>query len=82
MSSGRRATIGTLAEELGTGPTSRFDLGNALVVDLTSGTIESVSDFSLFLGANAFAIETAPGAWEIVRAGAAEIVAPGRVWPL
>ena len=36
--SGRRATIGTLAEALGAGPTSRFDLGNALVVDLAGGT--------------------------------------------
>ena len=30
--SDRRATIGTLAETLSAGPTSRFDLGNALVV--------------------------------------------------
>ena len=60
------------------GPTSRFDLGNALVVDLLSGTLESVTDLTLFGGANALAVETAPGNWEIVQAGAAELIAPGR----
>jgi hypothetical protein len=60
------------------GPTSRFDLGNALVVDLLTGTLESVTDLTLFGGANALAIESAPGVWEIVQAGAAELLAPGR----
>lgn len=60
------------------GPTSRFDLGNALVVDLLTGTLESVTDLTLFGGANALAIESAPGVWEIVQAGAAELIALGR----
>ena len=33
---------------------------------------------TLFGGANALAVETAPGIWEIVQAGAAELIAPGR----
>ena len=37
---GSRARIGTLAFDFFPGPTSRFDLGNALVVDLLSGTLE------------------------------------------
>jgi hypothetical protein len=75
---GSRARIGTLALDFFPGPTSRFDLGNALVVDLLSGTLESVTDVALFGGANALAVESAAGAWEIVQTGAAELIAPGR----
>ncbi|MDP5309112.1 phage tail tube protein [Paracoccus sp. 2205BS29-5] len=75
---GSRARIGTLAFDVFPGPTSRFDLGNALVVDLLSGTLESVTDVALFGGANALAVESAAGQWEIVQAGAGELIAPGR----
>jgi hypothetical protein len=75
---GSRARIGTLVSDFHSGPTSRFDLGNALVVDLASGTLESVTDLTLFSGANALAVESTPGKWEIVQAGAAELIAPGR----
>jgi hypothetical protein len=75
---GSRARIGALASDFYAGPTSRFDLGNALVVDLLSGTLEGVTDLTLFGGANALAIESAPGVWEIVQAGEAELLAPGR----
>jgi hypothetical protein len=75
---GARARIATLVSDFYAGPTSRFDLGNALVVDLLTGTLESVTDLTLFGGATALAIERAPGVWEIVQAGAAELVAPAR----
>ncbi len=75
---GGRARIGTLVSDFYAGPTSRFDLGNALEVDLLTGTLEGVTDLMLFGGANALAIESAPGTWEIVQAGAAELIAPGR----
>jgi hypothetical protein len=75
---GGRARIGTLASDLYAGPTSRFDLGNALEVDLLTGTLEGVTDLTLLGGANALAIESAPGVWEILQAGAAELLAPGR----
>ena len=75
---GSRARIGTLAFDFFAGPTSRFDLGNAMVVDLLSGTLESVTDVALFGGANALAVEAAAGVWEIVQAGAAELIAPSR----
>jgi len=75
---GTRARMGTLVSDLFAGPVSRFDLGNALVIDLLTGTLESVTDLTLFGGANALAIESAPGVWEIVQAGAAELLAPGR----
>jgi hypothetical protein len=73
---GRRARIGTLVSDFYAGPTSRFDLGNALVIDLASGTPESVTDLTLFGGANALAVESAQGIWEIVQAGAAELNRP------
>jgi len=75
---GTRARVGLLAFDFWSGPTSRFDLGNVLVVDLLSGTLESVTDLTLMGGANALAIENAPGVWEIVQAGSAELTAPGR----
>lgn len=75
---GTRASIGALVTALPAGPTSRFDLGNALVIDLLSGTLESVTDLALFAGANVLAVESAPGTWEIVQAGLAELIAPGR----
>ena len=75
---GGRARTGTLVSDFYAGPTSRFDLGNALVVDLLTGTLENVTDLMLFGGANALAIESASGVWEIVQAGAAELIAPGR----
>ena len=75
---GGRARIGTLVSDFYASPTSRFDLGNALVVDLLTGTLESVSDLTLFGGANALAVESTPGTWEIVQAGTADLIAPGR----
>lgn len=74
----RRANLGRLVSDLWPGPSSRFDMGNVLILDLMSGQLESVSDLALFGGANAMAIETAPGHWEIVQAGHAELIAPGR----
>ena len=75
---GGRARIGALVSDFYAGPTSRFDLGNALVVDLFSGTLESVTDIALLGGANALVVESAPGIWEIVQAGTADLIAPGR----
>jgi len=73
-----RARIGTLVDDLPAGPTSRLDPGSALTVDLRAGTLESVTDLALFGGANALAVESAPGVWEVLQAGSAELVAPGR----
>lgn len=74
----RRTRIGALVSDFYAGPASRFDLGNVLIIDLFHGTLESVTDVALFGGANALAIEAQPGGWEIVQAGRAELIAPGR----
>jgi len=75
---GARARMGVLVEALDPGPVGRFDYANALMVDLASGMLESVTDLALFSGTNALALETGPGLWEIIQAGTAELVAPGR----
>jgi hypothetical protein len=73
-----RARMGTLASALYPGPVSIFDLGNSVLVDLASGTLAGVTDLDLFGGANAFAVESAPGTWEVLQAATADLVAPGR----
>ena len=75
---GRPARMGTLVADLYPGPTSRFDLGNVAIVDLAFGTLASVTDVALFGGANALAVEAAPGVWEVLQFGVAELIAPGR----
>jgi hypothetical protein len=75
---GRPARMGRLVADLWPGPTSRFDLGNVAIVDLAFGTLASVADLALFNGANALAVETASGVWEMLQAGVAELIAPGR----
>jgi GTA TIM-barrel-like domain/Putative phage tail protein len=74
----RRAIMGTLVNPLFPGPTSRFDLGNEILIDIGSGTLASVTDDILFGSANAFAVESSPGLWEILQAGVIELVAPKR----
>jgi hypothetical protein len=75
---GRSARIGRLVAPLYAGPTSRFDLGNVAIVDLALGALASVTDLTLFAGANALAVEASPGVWEVLQAGVAELIAPGR----
>jgi len=75
---GQPAHMGRLAADLPAGPLWRFDFGNELLVDLSSGTLTSVTDMELFAGANALALKSATGLWEIVQAGTAELVASGR----
>ena len=76
-SAGRRGWAGWSRRSIA-GPTSRFDLGNVAIVDLAYGTLASVTDLALFAGANALAVEAAPGVWEVLQAGVAELIAPGR----
>jgi hypothetical protein len=59
--------MGTLVGDLYPGPTSRFDLGNVAIVDLAFGSLASVTDVALFSGANALAVEGAPGVLSAAR---------------
>ena len=73
---GRPARLGTLAFDFySSGAAGRnFDLANELYIDLLTGQLESVTDLELFAGANAAAIESAPGVWEIVQFANAELI--------
>jgi hypothetical protein len=75
---GRPARMAALVADLYPGPVSRFDLGNLAIVDMVFGALASVTDLALFAGANALAVEAAPGVWEVLQFGAAELVAPAR----
>ena len=75
---GAPARMGVLAADLPAGPVDRFDAGSELLVDLSSGTLTSVTDTELLNGANVLAVESAPGAWEIIQFGNAELVSTGR----
>ena len=75
---GQSAHMGVLATNLPAGQLNRFDHGNELLIDLFSGTLTSVTDTELFAGANALAVESTPGIWEIIQFGNAELVAVGR----
>nr|WP_313138313.1 phage tail protein [Paracoccus jeotgali] len=73
-----RARIGALVTDLYAGPTSRFDHGNSVYLELLTGTLQSVTDLRLFTGENAVAVEQPGGAWEILQFGTAELIAPDR----
>ncbi len=75
------ASFGALVDPLPAGPLHRIDHGNALLVDLPTAVLESVSDTDLFGGANALAVESAPGLWEVIQYGTTELVSAGR-WRL
>jgi hypothetical protein len=75
---GQAAQIGVLVADLPAGPLHRFDHGNELLVDVSSGTLTSITDTELFAGANALAVESALGTWEVIQFGNAELVATGR----
>ncbi len=74
--------FGSLAAALPPGPVWRFDKANALLIDVVgSGAFASVTDDQLLAGANALAVESAPGIWEVLQFGAAELIGTGR-WQL
>jgi len=60
------ATMGTVEVGLPTGPTDLIDEGNELVIKLTSGDLEPVSEEQLLAGLNAAAIGS-DDRWEIVQ---------------
>ena len=58
---GARARMGVVAADFFAGPVARFDMGYALVIDLFSDILESITDITLLGGANALAVETGVG---------------------
>lgn len=76
------ARIGALAEALPPGSIEgRFDCGNAILADLGFGGLSSASRLAVLNGANAVAVRSEAGSWEIIQFEIAEEIAPGR-WRL
>jgi len=70
------SVIGRTLDDLPAGPTARF-CGAAVRVALFGGALASVSDITLFSGANAAAVQRPDGAWEVVQFAGAELVGDG-----
>jgi hypothetical protein len=78
----RRAVIGVLEEALPPGSIhGRLDRGTRMTVRLFDGELESVSRIQMLNGANAAAIRSAAGIWEILQFEEAEEIAAS-VWRL
>jgi len=76
------ARIGVLAEALPPGAREgRFDRATALVVDLAFGGVSSASRLAVLNGANAVAVHSVSGGWEVIQFETAEEIAAGR-WVL
>ncbi len=77
----RAATLGYLQEPTGGTCSGRIDRCEAIVVALSGGELSSISTAQLLNGANAAAVRSISGAWEIIQFQAAEETAPD-VWRL
>ena len=70
------AVIGRLAAPLPAGPAHRWDRTNVLSVKLLAGGLASASERAVLDGANAVAVETDSGEWEVLSFVTATLVAP------
>ncbi len=77
----KAANAGRLVQALGPGFEGRIDRIGDLVVDLFDGETASVSHLLMLNGANALAVKSTNGIWEIVQYEHAQEIAPGR-WRL
>lgn len=66
--------IGETLDPLPAGPTSRWDRGGEVRVQLYGGALASVADARVLDGANAVAVLNAAGDWEILQFANAELV--------
>jgi hypothetical protein len=71
---------GVILSAIPSGPTTIFDLGNTITVELAYGTLENRTEADVLGGANAAAVGI-DGRWEIVQFLNATLVA-GTVWTL
>ena len=78
---GKAAGLGRLVDALQPGFAGRIDRVGSIFVELFDAQVASVSLSQLFNGANAAAIRSIAGVWEIVQFGTAEQVSP-QLWRL
>lgn len=70
------AIMGELLWALWPGAADRWDEGNVVRIKLYGGTLASAEKAAVLNGANAFAIESGDGEWEVVQARSCTLVAP------
>ncbi len=71
------AILGETIESLPPGPIARIDHANRLQVSVSGGELYSVSRLQLLAGANAAAVRTGAGDWEILQFEMAELIGSG-----
>jgi hypothetical protein len=71
------AVVGATTAALAPGPRYRFDLANTLYVQIEGGALASVTPAALFAGANACAVFTPAGQWEVIQFLTATLTGPG-----
>jgi hypothetical protein len=77
----RPAQVGRLVERLEPGFEGRIDRFTSIIVELFDAEVSSVSRLQLLNGANAAAIKSANGVWEVVQFQTAREIAPD-IWRL
>ena len=70
------ATLGRTLTPLWPGPVGRWDEASELAIELSSGELASADMFSVLDGANAAALETPEGEWEVIQFRSAPLDAP------
>jgi hypothetical protein len=77
----RRAVMGETATMLAGGVPHEWDRTGSFEVTLYGGALSAATGRDVLDGANRAAVETAPGAWEVIQFADAELVGPSR-WRL
>ncbi|MEO1695550.1 MAG: hypothetical protein AAFR55_09960, partial [Pseudomonadota bacterium] len=72
------AVVGRTMQAVPWGPHSRFEYATAIDVQISAGQLVSVPERDLLDGANALALQTGDGAWEVVQFASAELTGPRR----
>ncbi len=75
------ASLGRLVAALPPGFAGRLDRAGSISVELFDASVASVTTSQLLNGANAVAVRSASGTWEVLQFGSAEEVSPG-TWRL
>jgi hypothetical protein len=70
------AVVGVTLAALNPGPRYRFDEANTLTVKIEGGALASVTAAALYAGANACAVLTPTGQWEVIQFLTATLTAP------
>ncbi len=71
------AIMGELTSDLAAGPLWRWDHANQPTVLIYSGDLSSTAESAVLGGANALAVESSTGNWEILQFRTADLIGPG-----